>query len=353
MVSLLASRGARVVMATDPYYRSTRGTERTAPTLDQPARVDDLNAAYRSFASGHPEVTLTDLAFEMTPEDLRNQTQLTDSAAKRVGDGIDGQLSLIANPTILLPPGRVLSTADPLRMMIVGDSLMSDASPGVSAALQATGVVRVVSNLSFGGWGLTTPTGRGTDWQRLIRENRPEVVLGMWSWDNRAARADPVGYADLVDQVLGQVLAPGNGVDGVAILELPRTGPSISEVDPAKRAVDAANAEAGREAWNALMESLALRWAGRYMFLPVAGSLEVNGQYSTWLPGPNGTWSRARKVDNAHFCPTGAGVLGQAVFQQLTPALNLPAIAPDWWAGRWTRDPRYNDPLGACPNDQP
>ncbi len=353
MVALLGSGGARVVMATVPQYRSTTSIEQTGPTFDQLARVDDLNAAYRSFAAAHPEVSLADLASEITPQDLRDQAQLTDPAAKRLGDGIDAQLSLIAHPTILLPPGRVLSPADPLRVMIVGDSLMSDASPGVTAALQATGVVKVVSDISLGGWGLTTSAGRGTDWQRLISENRPEVVLAMWSWDNRAAQADPAGYAGLVDQALGQVLAPGDGVDGVAILQLPRTGPRISEVDPARRAADAANAETSREAWNSLMESLALRWPGRYMFLSVAGSLEVNGQYSTWLPGPNGTWSRARKVDNAHFCPTGAGVLGQAVLQQLTPTLNLPAAAPGWWAGRWTRDSRYNDPPGACPNDQP
>jgi hypothetical protein len=101
------------------------------------------------------------------------------------------------------------------------------------------------------------------------------------------------------------------------------------------------------------MSSLSSRWPGQYMFLPVANSVEVNGQYSTRLPRPGGVWSRARKTDNFHVCPTGAAAMGQAVLDQLSPVLGLPPPMPGWWTGSWTRSSTYNDPRGSCPDDHP
>jgi hypothetical protein len=89
------------------------------------------------------------------------------------------------------------------------------------------------------------------------------------------------------------------------------------------------------------------------MYLPVASSVEINGQYSAWLPGPGGAWTRARKTDNLHVCPTGAAALSQAVLDQLSPVISLPPAAPGWWAGSWTRSSTYNDPRGSCPDDHP
>ena len=68
---------------------------------------------------------------------------------------------------------------------------------------------------------------------------------------------------------------------------------------------------------------------------------------------PQGTWVRARKLDNTHMCPYGAAQFGALVTEELTPILGL---APGE-AGMGVRivdgDPRYNDPPGACPDDQP
>jgi hypothetical protein len=178
-------------------------------------------------------------------------------------------------------------------------------------------------------------------------------VLGTWSWDSGAAQADPAAYSRTVEQAMGILLAPGDGVDGVAIMEFPPYGPPASLVDQAKAQQALATSERDRTAWDSLMASLAAHWPGRYMFLPVASSLEVNGQYSTWLPGPAGAWSRARKTDNFHVCPTGAAALGQATLTQLTPVLNLPPPAAGWWSGSWTRNQTYNNPPGGCPDDRP
>ncbi|HLK45787.1 MAG TPA: acyltransferase, partial [Acidimicrobiales bacterium] len=52
--------------------------------------------------------------------------------------------------------GRAVSRSDPLRVVLVGDSMLNLAGPGVVAALDATGEVRA-TNRSFDGWG-TSPT---------------------------------------------------------------------------------------------------------------------------------------------------------------------------------------------------
>jgi peptidoglycan/LPS O-acetylase OafA/YrhL len=352
MDGLITANGSRMVLATVPQYHHEANADQPSATFADPSRVTALNAVYRTFASAHPDLTLYDLASQVVPGDLSDGVHLTRAGADRVADGVDATLAMIANPTIAFPPGRVLSPADPLRVWIVGDSLTYDASPGMTAALEATGVVKVVANTSYGGWGLTTNTS-WKDWPRQISQSRPELVVGMWSWDNQTAQADPVGYSHLVDQALGVLLTPGDGVDGVAIMQLPRSGPGVNEIDPAKRAQQMASIKAGKEAWNSLMAAQASKWPNQYMFLDVASSLEVNGQYSAWLSQPGGTWVRARKIDDAHFCPTGAAVLGQAMLDRLTPVFHLPGPANGWWAGSWTKNPRYNDPPGACPNDQP
>ena len=351
--ALLGSGGARVVIATVSQYPHQPAAGQPSATYADPSRVGALNDLYRSFAAAHPEVTLYDTAAGVAPGDMSDGLHLSRLAADQVGGRVDAVLAMIAHPTIVLPPGRVLSPADPLRVMLIGDSVMMDSAPGVEAALQATGVVKVVADLTHKWWGLTNNSGWKSTWPQLIREDRPELVLGTWSWDNGAAQADPAAYNRTVEQAMGMLLAPGDGVDGVAIMEFPPYGPPAAVVDQAKAQQTLATQERDRAAWGSLMASLAAHWPGQYMFLPVASSLEVNGQYSTWLPGPGGTWSRARKTDNFHVCPTGAAALGQATVTQLTPVFNLPPPAGSWWSGSWTKNQTYNDPPGSCPDDQP
>jgi peptidoglycan/LPS O-acetylase OafA/YrhL len=252
---------------------------------------------------------------------------------------------------IHLAPGRVISRQDPLNVLVIGDSVMQDAEPGLAAALQATGVVRVI-DYSGPGWGLTRSDTWRTDWPKAISQYHIDLVIGMWSWDNPQAEADPVGYAGLLNQALGVLLAPGNGVSGVAFLQFPKTGPLPFTPPSAKTAAAEAENERGREAWNAVVSGLVPLWPGRVAFLPVASSLEIHGHYATWMPvGLGGAWLRVRKIDNTHMCPAGAARLGQATLDQLTPMLGLPPPAPGWWAGAWNHDPLYSS--DQCPNDQP
>ncbi|HZT67416.1 MAG TPA: acyltransferase family protein [Acidimicrobiales bacterium] len=253
-----------------------------------------------------------------------------------------------AAPTpALFSIGRVPTAADPLRVLVIGDSVMNTTEPGLAAALQATGAARV-TNLAFPGWGLTITSSWRTDWPGIIARDHPEVVIGSWSWDNPAAATDPAGYTRLLGQALDVLLAPGDGVKGVVFLQFPKVGQRLAET-PAHMAL----VEAQRDAWDSVVAGAAASRPQQVAYLPVAGALELKGAFSPWLQGADGSWSRARMIDNTHLCPSGAARLGSAVLASVSPAWSLPAPVAGWWKGSWTADPRFNDPPGSCAADQP
>jgi peptidoglycan/LPS O-acetylase OafA/YrhL len=258
----------------------------------------------------------------------------------------------VAPPPLDLPAGRVPSAADPLRVMTIGDSVMYDGEVGIRAALQATGDGAVTLH-GFPGWGLRNDRNVTGDMATAIAQNHPEIILMMWSWDNQYAYDHPVAFTKLLTEVLNVMLTPGDGVDGVAILQFPRTGPLDEIIDPATRQAQTVAAETDRDAFDRIVSSLPARYPGRVTYLPVAGSLDVDGRYSAWLPTTDGGWIRARKTDNTHLCPAGAAVLGAAVTTELRPLFHLPATAAGWINAGWTTDGARFGPAGSCPDDQP
>lgn len=258
-----------------------------------------------------------------------------------------------APPPILLPAGQVASPATPLRVVTIGDSVMFDAELGISAALGATHDA-VVSTHGFPGWGLINDPNFVHDLTALIQQDHPQVILGMWSWDNAYAAAHPASYTKLINEAVQAMLAPGNGVDGIAFLQFPTVGPLNSIIDPAAREAALQSQNANTRAWTRIVSQLPKQYPGRVTFLPVASSLNLHGQYSAWLPTVSGGWIRTRNVDNTHLCPAGAAVLGAAVTEQLTPMFNLAPPAPGWINSSWTSDvARYHVPPNGCPDDQP
>jgi hypothetical protein len=230
---------------------------------------------------------------------------------------------------------------------------MYDAEPGIKAALEATGEATVTER-GFPGYGLLNDTHYTHDLAQLVQDTHPQLVIGMWSWDNAFAAAHPVRYTAIIERAIGVLLAPGDGVDGVAFLQFPTIGGLDAIIDPSERAKALATANADTRAWNRLVSTLPARYPGRVTFLRTASSLEVDGRYSAWLPTVTGGWIRARKIDNTHLCPAGAAVLGAAVTEQLTPMFHLAPPAPGWINDSWTSDKaRYDNPPDGCPNDQP
>ncbi|HEY2427415.1 MAG TPA: acyltransferase family protein, partial [Acidimicrobiales bacterium] len=241
----------------------------------------------------------------------------------------------------------------PLRVWILGDSVMYDSSLGLQAALAATGAATVVANSSYGGWGLTTDHGWPADARAIIARTHPNVVIGTWSWDDPSAFFDPPAYTERLRQALSAILAPGEGVDLVVLLQFPQAGPPIGLADPARQQASYVGQTAQQRAWDADARAATESFPGRAVYLPTDGLFAPGGRFVTWMRTPTGTWIRARKLDGAHLCPYGAAELGALVVGDLASALRLGPLAPGWESGPWIHDHRYDDPPGACPADQP
>ncbi len=249
------------------------------------------------------------------------------------------------------------SPSDPLRVMLLGDSVMHDASYGIAAALEATGEVSVATR-TIDGFGLTVATDWPTSIPDLIRQTRAQLIVATWSWDQYGpttpnALHQPDQYTKLLRRAVATMLTPGNGVEGVVFSQFPMEG-----VVPGEAASTRERHEGGA-AWNAIAAKMTTYFPGRVMYLPVADSVLLNGKYSTWLPpegdahAPASRWIRVRKLDNVHFCPEGAARYGDALLTDLSALFGLAPAGGDWSQGPWTSDPTFNDPPGACPDDHP
>jgi hypothetical protein len=245
------------------------------------------------------------------------------------------------------------AAAQPYRLWLFGDSVMVDSSPGITAALQATGDVSVTVNTTFPGWGLTTVHTWPADVQQTLAHNSVQIALGTWSWDDQEAQSDPTEYRALLERYIAALLAPPDGVKLVVLLQFPQTGPSDSLSDPAAREQAWKTETEITNAWDEVARQAVAAFPGRALYLTTSQLFAPGGRFLTWMRTSQGKWVRARKLDNVHMCPYGAAQFGALVTEELTPILHLGALKPGWEFASWTEDPRYNDPPGACPDDQP
>ncbi len=116
----------------------------------------------------------------------------------------------------------------PLRVMILGDSVMHDASYGITAALQATGDA-VVSTRTIDGFGLLNASDWRTSIPNIIAQSRAQLVVASWSWDEYGpetpnALHQPAAYTRLLQSAVATMLTPGNGVEGVIFTQFPESG---------------------------------------------------------------------------------------------------------------------------------
>ena len=245
------------------------------------------------------------------------------------------------------------SATHPYRVWLFGDSVMADASPGVTAALEATGKASVVANSSYGGWGMTTDRGFPGDVQAMLSQDHPQIAMGTWSWDDTLASIDPTAYTERLEDAIRTLLSPAYGLQAVILVQFPQPGPATAIAEEAKRFAGWAHQTAVQEAWDADARLATSAFPGRALYLTTDRLFAPGGRFFTWFPTAGGGWVRARKLDNAHFCPFGAAEFGQLLTSDLSEVVSLSPPPPGWQLGTWTRDPRYNDPPGACPGDQP
>ncbi len=246
------------------------------------------------------------------------------------------------------------SASNPYRLWIFGDSVMQDSSLGVQAALGATGGVTTAVNSSFGGWGLSTDKVWPSDALALMAQYRPQIAIATWSWDDDLALDDPSAYQRRIDDVVRVLLA--HGVSLVVLLEFPAFGPNNQatvQLTEAQRTAAWEQRLRTQQAWDLAAQRAVAAFPTHALYLQTHELFAPHGYFSPWMRTAAGTWVRARKIDNTHFCPYGAAELGALVTADLTPVLGLGPMAPGWEVGSWIHDPRYDDPAGACPADQP
>jgi hypothetical protein len=246
--------------------------------------------------------------------------------------------------------------------MVIGDSVMHDASYGITASLQATGEA-TVSTRTIDGFGLTTATSWPTSLPSLIRQTRAQLIVASWSWDQYGpttpnALHQPVQYTALLRRAVATMLTPGNGVEGVIFTQFPQSG-NLAAANPADTAAYNRERRAGVVAWNTIAEKMAAEFPGRVMYFPLADAVLLHGEYSAWLPpegdpgAPSRAWLRVRKLDSVHLCPEGSVRYAAALLADMTSVFGLAPVSGNWSQGAWTSDPDFNDPPGACPDDHP
>ena len=338
--------GASLGLATVSYYLIERPF-RTGTFLRWPVA---LRAALAPLAMGVASIAIVAATFPAaaaaTPEPV---------AKVSTAPTVPGAGGVVGRPISL---GFTPSPAHKLRVLLIGDSVMLSDSPAVAALLGSTGVATVVNDSQWG-WGMST----AKDWQGevagWVRAAHPQLVIGMWSWDNLVLTEHPAEYRAELEQLIRILLAPGDGVRGMIFQQFPLPGVNASitsnQADALAKVVSAI------DKWDALGAAMATAFPGRVMYFPVGSSVLLDGRFTSWLPpegdpgAPKSEWTRVRMIDNVHFCPAGAARYSAALLADLDAMYHLPSPTPGWWKGAWTQNyVAYRFPTPAvCPNDHP
>jgi peptidoglycan/LPS O-acetylase OafA/YrhL len=330
--------------------------------VERPIRLSQLHGWIRRWVAPVAGVVSALVIVVATVPAVADPTPVarTTHISAALGDTVPGAGGYQGQQPIRLatPP----SAGNPVRVMLLGDSVMHDASYGITAALQATGEVTVATR-TIDGFGLTTATNWRTSLPNLIHQTGAQLIVASWSWDQVGpttpnALFEPAQYQQLLRSAVSVMLTPGNGVEGVIFMQFPPSG-HLQSSDPAQQANYNGVRARGVVAWNRIAEKMTTFFPGRVMYFPLAGSILLNGRFSSWLPpqgdphAPAGEWVRVRRLDNVHLCPEGSARYGDALLADMTSIFGLASAGTAWAQGSWTTDPNFNDPPGDCPDDHP
>jgi peptidoglycan/LPS O-acetylase OafA/YrhL len=304
-----------------------------AAPLPEPA-TDDTgtdDTASGDTATGDTAVA-TPPATEATEPAATPAVDTEDEPADRSADDAE-RGTLIRTTPATLPTLPAPSAEDPLRVLLVGDSYMYDAQPGIVAALEATGVVVAAEGAQLG-FSLAND-GWDDALERLVEEHRPDLVAAMWArFDVRWLESNPLDeYEARLDRAVDILTSDGATVAFFGL------APSLTagvDREPVDRSI------------NDVFAAMPFRHPGEAFYVDPDPIVAPDGEPDRRLETPEGSLL-VRKVDVSHFCGDGAARYGLALgelVQRLTGA--APADPARWWAGEWRFDPRYDDPPGAC-----
>jgi hypothetical protein len=236
-----------------------------------------------------------------------HRTTATSTAAPATGAPVTG----VAAQTCRTP----LTSADPLRLWIGGDSLAGSLGPSLGDLAGRTGVVQPVFDARVSS-GLLS---RGfLDWPKHGREDmllyNPEVsvfIIGANDAKNiaKGTASDPrwrAQYAALVEEMLAVLRGNGRTVYWVG-------APVMADTDYSQRV----------QGVNDVFREVAARHPDVTYVDAYALFSGPDGSFASTLPVPGRGVASVRGADGIHFTPEGGDLLAQRVFEQLDPACNV------------------------------
>jgi hypothetical protein len=223
---------------------------------------------------------------------------------------------------LVTPVPRTPSPADPLRVLVVGDSLSVELSLPVEYALESGGAA-TVDRASVPS--LPRDPGYTTLWHDALATYRPELVIVLIGyWEVQVLRAQYHDQLPPQADYVREHLAPfaHDAADaGASILWV--GPPQVRDVTQAP-----------------FFTELSQRFAAFAAEAPTVSYVDGNppvaapdGSFQEIAAGPNGA-QRVRWADGLHLCPDGAERVAVPVLDEIQARWHVP-VGADWQDGPW------------------
>jgi peptidoglycan/LPS O-acetylase OafA/YrhL len=223
--------------------------------------------------------------------------------------------------------GRSNPSAD--TVLVIGDSVLYDTEPALTASLTSAGY-RTVINAAYPGIALTTSYDWRTHWQEFLDRYHPDVVIILIGrWDRDFIRSKGLdAYAPLVDE---------------AARLLTSRGARVLWLDPLLSSWVVGENE------QTVFHQLPGLLPGRVENVDVNPALRgPDGSWLTTTTEPDGTVDPVRKPDRDHPCQAGAELMTDAIMARLVGLGWSPPAADGWQSGEWRQSPRFSEPPHGC-----
>ena len=314
---LAALIGAALFAATRP---SSPESFSTAPPPPPPAPLAPMSTLPSTSATAPGSTSL-------------EQTTSTSVARATTSISVEGDAepALLVTTPAVLPSLRVPTEAEPLRVLLFGDSYMYDAQPGIEAALGAM-EVDVVGAAQLG---FTITNGEWEDSLRsVVAEHDPDLIVTMWArfgaaWLSSHEQAE---YEQRLDTAVELLTADNAAVGFIGL------APSLTagvDREPVDRSI------------NLIFADLPNRH-DRTFYIDPDPIVAPDGLPVRRIETLEGDLL-VRKVDISHYCSDGAARFGLALSELVNELTAVPVADPaTWWLKEWRTDERYDDPSGSC-----
>ena len=243
---------------------------------------------------------------------------------------VSASTAVSAAPRLLRSP----TLEEPLRVMVVGDSVTFEVEPGLTAALEHTGLV-ISANRTQVGFGLSQwPIYFWWEiWPPFLAEVRPEAVVvqtgtwdvyDVWGGEGRIPEPDDPNWEEsfaFLVRMANDVLA-GDGAHVYWLTMLPSPNPGWPE------------------RLNRLLIDVATTDDRMSVVDLTSGFTDADGGYTSHVDRLGVEWP-IRKIDGVHLCREGAEVAAKIAASRILTDAGL-ALVPGWEDGPWRSDSRYD-----------